>query len=150
MTQSVTVNRQMVLAERPEGEPDDHTLRLETGDLPSPGKGQMLLRNEYLSLDPYMRGRMSDAPSYAEPVALGGVMVGGTVSQVVTSQVDGFVDGDWVVAFGGWQDYALSDGKGVIKLGKDPEKPILVAWSSRYAGPDRLGGPHPDRAAQSG
>jgi NADPH-dependent curcumin reductase CurA len=126
MTQSDAVNRRIVLAERPEGEPDDDTLRRETGDLPSPGKGQMLLRNEYLSLDPYMRGRMSDAPSYAEPVALGEVMVGGTVSQVVTSHVDGFVDGDWVVAFGGWQDYALSDGKGVINLGKDPENP---SWS---------------------
>ncbi|MFT5732872.1 MAG: NADPH-dependent curcumin reductase CurA [Planctomycetota bacterium] len=126
MTQSHTVNRRIVLAQRPKGEPDDGTLRLESGDLPVPGEGQMLLRNEYLSLDPYMRGRMSDAPSYAEPVAIGDVMVGGTVSQVVSSRVNGFAEGDWVVAFGGWQDYALSDGKGVIHLGKDPEHP---SWS---------------------
>lgn len=126
MTQSDTINRRIVLAERPEGEPDDDTLRLETGDIPTPGKGQMLLRNEYLSLDPYMRGRMSDAPSYAEPVALGDVMVGGTISQVLTSQLHGFVSGDWVVASGGWQDYALSDGEGVVQLGKDPEHP---SWS---------------------
>ena len=139
MTQSDTVNRQIVLAKRPVGEPDGDTLRLETSDLPSAGKGQMLLRNEYLSLDPYMRGRMSDAPSYAEPVALGAVMVGGTVSQVVTSDVGGFVAGDWVVGSGGWQDYALSDGKGVINLGKHPEHPSwalgvlgmpgLTAWA---------------------
>ncbi len=139
MPQSNTVSRQIVLAQRPKGEPDDHTLRLETVDIPKPGKGQMLLRNEYLSLDPYMRGRMSDAPSYAAPVELGGVMVGGTVAQVVTSDVDGFSAGDWVVAFGGWQDYALSDGKGVINMGQNPENPSwalgvlgmpgLTAWA---------------------
>jgi NADPH-dependent curcumin reductase CurA len=139
MAQSNTVNRQLVLAQRPEGEPDDDTLRLESVDIPKPAKDQMLLRNEYLSLDPYMRGRMSDAPSYAAPVELGAVMGGGTVAQVVTSDVDGFSAGDWVVAFGGWQDYALSDGKGVINIGKNPENPSwalgvlgmpgLTAWA---------------------
>ncbi|MDT0632681.1 NADP-dependent oxidoreductase [Rubrivirga sp. S365] len=139
MSQSPSQNRRFVLAERPEGEPDDDTLRLETGDLPAPGKGQMLLRNEYLSLDPYMRGRMSDAPSYAKPVEIGEVMVGGTVSQVVRSDVDGFAEGDWVVAYGGWQDYALSDGRGVINLGTSPDNPSwalgvlgmpgLTAWA---------------------
>ena len=148
MTQSNTRNRKFVLAERPKGEPDDNTLRLETDDLPTPGKGQMLLRNEYLSLDPYMRGRMSDAPSYAAPVEIGDVMVGGTVAQVVSSDVDGFAEGDWVVAFGGWQDYALSDGKGVINMGKDPENPSwalgvlgmpgLTAW----AGLTQIGQPN--------
>lgn len=123
MTQSTTSNRKFVLAERPKGEPDDNTLRLDTDAVPTAGKGQMLLRNEYLSLDPYMRGRMSAAPSYAPPVKIGEVMVGGTVSQVVTSDVDGFAEGDWVVAFGGWQDYALSDGRGVINMGKTPENP---------------------------
>ena len=123
MPQSDTVNRQFVLAERPVGEPDENTLRLETGDVPTAGAGQMLLRNEYLSLDPYMRGRMSDAKSYAVPVEVGGVMVGGTVAQVVTSDVKGFEAGDWVVAGGGWQDYALSDGVGTINMGKDPQHP---------------------------
>lgn len=147
MTQSDSKNRKFVLAERPKGEPDANTLRLETSDLPEPGKGEMLLRNEYLSLDPYMRGRMSDAPSYAAPVEIGAVMVGGTVSQVVRSEVDGFAEGDWVVAFGGWQDYALSDGSGVINLGQDPENPSwalgvlgmpgLTAW----AGLTRIGQP---------
>lgn len=139
MTQSKTQNRRHVLAERPKGEPTENTLRLETVDVPTPGKGQMLLRNEFLSLDPYMRGRMSDAPSYAAPVEVDQVMVGGTVSQVVTSDVEGFAEGDWVVAFGGWQDYALSDGTGVINMGKNPENPSwalgvlgmpgLTAWA---------------------
>ena len=139
MTSSAPRNRRFVLAERPTGEPDDRTLRLETVDLPTAGAGQMLLRNEYLSLDPYMRGRMSDAPSYAPPVKIGEVMVGGTVSQVVTSDVDGFAEGDRVVAFGGWQDYALSTGAGVINLGTTPENPSwalgvlgmpgLTAWA---------------------
>lgn len=139
MTQSNTRNRKFVLAQRPRGEPDNNTLRLETDDLPIPSEGQMLLRNEYLSLDPYMRGRMSDAPSYAAPVEIGEVMIGGTVAQVESSGVDAFAKGDWVVAFGGWQDYTLSDGKGVINLGKNPEKPSwalgvlgmpgLTAWA---------------------
>lgn len=139
MAQSDTKNRKFVLSQRPVGEPDEHTLSLETEDVPTPGEGQLLLRNEYLSLDPYMRGRMSDAPSYAAPVKIGEVMVGGTVSQVVKSDVKGFAEGDWVVAFGGWQDYALSDGKGLINLGKNPQHPSwalgvlgmpgLTAWA---------------------
>ena len=147
MTQSDSVNRKFVLAERPEGAPDDKTLRLETEDVATPGAGQMLLRNEYLSLDPYMRGRMSDAPSYAAPVEIGAVMVGGTVAQVVTSDVEGYAAGDRVQAFGGWQDYALSDGAGVINMGKSPENPSwalgvlgmpgLTAW----AGLTRIGQP---------
>ena len=139
MPQSSTINRKFVLAQRPRGEPDSNTLRLETADVPSPDKHQMLLRNEYLSLDPYMRGRMSDAPSYAPPVKIGAVMIGGTVAQVMTSNIDGFAEGDWVVASGGWQDYALSDGAGVINMGRNPNNPSwalgvlgmpgLTAWS---------------------
>ena len=116
MPQTALQNRRFVLAERPRGEPTPATLRLETEAVPAPGAGQMLLRTEYLSLDPYMRGRMSDAPSYAAPVAVGAVMEGGTVAQVVTSHVKGFTAGDWVLCFNGWQDYALSDGTGVTLL----------------------------------
>lgn len=139
MPQSETVNRKFVLAERPKGMPTENALRLETEDRPVAGPGQMLLRNEFLSLDPYMRGRMSDAPSYAPPVEIGQVMVGGTVAEVVTSDVTGFEAGDRVVAFGGWQDYAVSDGTGVINMGKEPENPSwalgvlgmpgLTAWA---------------------
>ena len=123
MPQTATQNRRFVLAERPVGAPTAATLRLETAPVPSPGPGQMLLRTVYLSLDPYMRGRMSDAPSYAAPVQLGQVMVGGTVAQVVTSDVAGFGPGDWVLSYHGWQDYALSDGAGVQPLGADPQNP---------------------------
>lgn len=139
MTPSRTQNRRFVLAERPKGEPTADTLRLETQDIPQAGKGEMLLQNEYLSLDPYMRGRMSDAPSYADPVGIDEVMVGGTVARVISSDIDGFEDGDWVQAFGGWQDYAVSNGDGVINMGKSPDNPSwalgvlgmpgLTAWS---------------------
>ncbi|AWG86884.1 zinc-binding dehydrogenase family protein [Vibrio parahaemolyticus EKP-008] len=84
----------------------------------------MLLRTVYLSLDPYMRGRMSDAESYAEPVALDDVMIGGTVCQVETSNHPDYEAGEWVLAYTvGWQDYAISTGEMVIKLGKEPQNP---------------------------
>ena len=123
MPQSAQINRRIVLAQRPKGPPTDQTLRLETGAVPVAGAGQMLLRTEFLSLDPYMRGRMSDAPSYAPPVAIGDVMVGGTVARVVTSGLAGFAPGDWVLSYSGWQDYALSDGKGVSNLGQTLANP---------------------------
>ena len=69
---------------------------------------------------------MSDAPSYSPPVAIGAVMVGGTVSRVVTSQHDDFQPGDWVLGYSGWQDYELSDGSGLVKLGDNPQHP---SWS---------------------
>ena len=116
MSQSASINRRIVLVSRPVGPPLAENFRLETAPVPTPGPGQMLLRNEILSLDPYMRGRMSDAPSYAEPVAIGAPMGGGTVSRVVSSELAGYEPGDYVLAYGGWADYALSDGEGVAKL----------------------------------
>ena len=119
MSQSKTANRRIVLNSRPVGAPTANDFRLETGDVPTPGAGQVLLRTVWLSLEPYMRGRMSDAPSYAPPVQLGDVMVGGTISRVVSSNLPAFREGDLVVAAGGWQDYALSDGSDLIPLGRD-------------------------------
>ncbi|MBU9487214.1 NADP-dependent oxidoreductase [Burkholderia multivorans] len=119
MSQSKTANRRIVLNSRPVGAPTANDFRLETGDVPTPGAGQVLLRTVWLSLDPYMRDRMSDAPSYAPPVQLGDVMVGGTISRVVSSNLPAFREGDLVVATGGWQDYALSDGSDLIPLGRD-------------------------------
>ena len=84
--------------------------------VPTPGPGEMLLRTLWLSLDPYMRGRMSDAPSYAAPVAIGQVMEGRTVSEVVASNLDGFAAGDIVLSPNGWQTHAISDGKLVRKI----------------------------------
>ena len=93
----------IVLASRPVGEPTLDNFRLEELPIPQPGPGQMLLRTLWLSLDPYMRGRMSDAPSYAKPVGIGDVMEGGTVSEVVASNVPRFAKGDIVVGHTGWQ-----------------------------------------------
>jgi NADPH-dependent curcumin reductase CurA len=123
MTQRSQINRQWLLAERPSGEPTSKTLRLAEIPVVAAGDGQLLLRTAFLSLDPYMRGRMSDAPSYAAPVAIGDVMVGGTVSRVVESHLPAFAKGDWVVSYSGWQDYAVSDGRGVTNLGPSPAHP---------------------------
>ncbi|MEE4412070.1 MULTISPECIES: NADP-dependent oxidoreductase [unclassified Serratia (in: enterobacteria)] len=123
MSQSEQQNRRILLASRPHGEPTADNFRLETTDIPQPAAGQVLLRTVYLSLDPYMRGRMSDAPSYAPPVEIGQVMVGGTVSRVVASQHPDFKAGDWVLGYNGWQDYALSDGNGLHNLGAQQTQP---------------------------
>lgn len=149
MSQTDTTNRQWVLAERPRGEPTKDTLTLVEGTIPTAGDKQMLLRTEYLSLDPYMRGRMSDAPSYAPPVEIGDVMVGGTVSRVVTSPVEGFAMGDWVLGFNGWQDYALSEGEGVTNLGPTPTHPswalgiLGMPGFTAWAGLKQIGAPRP-------
>ncbi|EJE8733571.1 NADP-dependent oxidoreductase [Vibrio vulnificus] len=116
-------NRQIVLASRPVGAPTAENFALKQSDIPTPAQGEMLLRSVYLSLDPYMRGRMSDAKSYAEPVGIDEVMVGGTVCQVEVSNHAEFEVGEWVLAYTGWQDYALSNGEGLIKLGKQPSHP---------------------------
>src|SRR5262249_1339178 len=83
---------------------------------PEPGDGEVLMRTLYLSLDPYMRGRMSGAKSYAKPVELGDVMVGGTVGEIVVSRHPSHAVGDIVLGFGGWQDYAVSNGAGLRRL----------------------------------
>ena len=111
--------RRIVLASRPVGEPKPSDFRLEEFPVPQPGPGQMLLRTKWLSLDPYMRGRMSDAPSYAKPVGIDEVMEGGTVSEVVASNDDKYATGDIVLSQAGWQTHALSSGAGLRKL--DPK-----------------------------
>lgn len=110
------VNRRFVLASRPVGAPTVANFRLEEGPVPEPADGEVLLRTRYLSLDPYMRGRMNAGESYADRVELGQVMVGGTVSEVQASRHGDFSEGDLVSAFSGWQDYALSNGAGLMKL----------------------------------
>ena len=108
-----TDNRQFLLAERPNGAPTVETFNMITTTIPEPGEGELRIRTIYLSLDPYMRGRMNAGRSYAEPVAVGAVMEGGTVGVVEASRHAGFADGDLVVGRTGWQDYALSDGEGL-------------------------------------
>mgnify|MGYP004711555091 FL=1 len=120
MSQTTGINRRWVLASRPHGSPSAENFRLETSDIPQPEDGQLLLRTVFLSLDPYMRGRMSDAPSYAAPVGIGAVMVGGTISRVVSSRHPDFKQGDWVLAYAGWQDYGVAGGPTVVILGPCP------------------------------
>ena len=126
MPQNALVSRRIVLASRPVGAPTAGNFRTEEARLPAPATGQILLRTLYLSLDPYMRGRMSDGPSYAAPVALGEVMVGGTVSRVEVSRHPDFAPGDVVLGQSGWQTRALSDGSRLIKLDASLEHPSLA------------------------
>ncbi len=149
MSQTLNTNRRVILAERPKGIPDENTLRLEEASIPQAGADEMLLRTVYLSLDPYMRGRMNDAKSYAEPVKIGEVMTGQVVAEVASSGLDGFEPGDYVLSGSGWQDYAISDGTEVMNLGKDPKNP---SWSlgilgmpgyTAYAGLLQIGEPKP-------
>ncbi|WP_394142165.1 NADP-dependent oxidoreductase [Vibrio chagasii] len=116
-------NRRIVLASRPVGAPTQDNFRFETVAPPAINDGEMLLRSVYLSLDPYMRGRMNDAKSYADPVAIDEVMVGATVCQVEASNNSDYEVGEWVLAYTGWQDYGVSNGEGLIKLGKEPTHP---------------------------
>src|SRR5262245_12170193 len=120
------MNRQIVLRSRPEGNPTTDNFELVSVSVPPVTEGAVLRRTIYLSLDPYMRGRMSDAESYAASVAIRQVMVGGTVSQVIESKNPAFAGGDFVVGYDGWQDFGLSSGRELRKL--DPSvAPISTA-----------------------
>jgi NADPH-dependent curcumin reductase CurA len=109
-------NRRIVLASRPKAVADLGCFRLETAHVGAPRDGEVLLRTEWLSLDPYMRGRMSDAPSYAPPVAVGEVMLGETVARVDQSLNPNFRVGELVLSANGWQELAISNGNGLVKL----------------------------------
>jgi len=118
---NAVVNRRIVLAARPRGAADLSCFRLESAALAPLREGELLLRTVYLSLDPYMRGRMSDAPSYAPPVAVGAVMIGQTVSVVVASRHPRWHPGDRVLAGSGWQEYEVTTGDSLVKLSVDIE-----------------------------
>ncbi len=144
-----TQNTRILLASRPHGEPTTDNFEIETVPLPEPAEGQVLLRTIYLSLDPYMRGRMNDAKSYAAPVELGAVMEGGTVAEVVESRDPSLAVGDIVLSYGGWQSYVVQPASQVRKL--DPSKaPISTAVGvlgmpgfTAYAGLLEIGRPQP-------
>jgi NADPH-dependent curcumin reductase CurA len=141
--------RRIVLASRPVGDPKPSDFRLEDSPVPQPGPGQVLLKTKWLSLDPYMRGRMSDAPSYAKPVGIGEVIEAGTVSEVVASNNPKFQKGDIVLSRAGWQTHLVSDGSGLRKL--DPKlAPISTAVGvlgmpgmTAYTGLLEIGQPKP-------
>ncbi len=146
---SQAVNRRIVLACRPVGEPKETDFRMEQEAMPTPGPGQALLRTIWLSLDPYMRGRMSDAPSYVPPVAIGAVMTGGAVSEVVASHAEGLQPGDLVLGATGWQSYAAVDAKEVRKIerGSLPASTALgvlgMPGMTAYCGLLNIGQPKP-------
>jgi NADPH-dependent curcumin reductase CurA len=145
----MTVSTQVRLARRPEGEPGDDSFAFMEHELPALEDGQVLLRVVYLSLDPYMRGRMSDAPSYAAPVEIDQVMVGGTVCVVEESRNPHWEAGDVVLSYSGWQTHDVSDGRGLRKL--DPAVlPVSTALGvlgmpgfTAYAGLLEIGRPQP-------
>ena len=145
----MTVTTQVRLARRPEGEPGDDSFDFVEHELGELGAGQVLLRVVYLSLDPYMRGRMSSAPSYADPVEVGAVLVGGTVCVVEESRNPDYATGDMVLSYSGWQTHEVSDGRGLRKL--DPSLvPVSTALGvlgmpgfTAYAGLLEIGRPQP-------
>jgi NADPH-dependent curcumin reductase CurA len=140
---------QITLAQRPHGEPDDSTFETVTTELPEVGEGQVLLRTVYLSLDPYMRGRMSAAKSYAAPLEVGDVIVGGTVCEVEESRDERFPVGSTVLAYTGWQTHAVVDGDGLRLLDTDkvPSSTALgvlgMPGFTAYAGLLEIGKPQP-------
>ena len=111
-------NFQIVLDSRPQGEAQASNFKIVNCDTPSLQDGQVLVRHHFLSLDPYMRGRMNDNKSYAQPQAIGEVMIGGTVGEVVESRHPKFKAGDTVVGMGGWQNYSVVDGNAMGALRK--------------------------------
>ncbi len=117
------INKQIILKSRPVGEPKESDFALVETPTPEPGEGEILSRTIYLSLDPYMRGRISAGESYAASVELGSVIVGGTVSQVIKSNHPQFQAGDFVLSNNGWQTYAVSKGETLRKL--DPTQAPL-------------------------
>ena len=149
MSAQQTTNRQILLASRPGGEPSEENFQLAETEIPKPGSGQMLLRTIYLSLDPYMRGRMNAGPSYASPVEIGEVMVGQSVCEVVESNIPGYHQGNIVLAATGWQGYSLSDGAETRKIDRllGPISYALGVFGmpglTAYAGLLNIGKPQP-------
>ncbi|WP_189354996.1 NADP-dependent oxidoreductase [Undibacterium squillarum] len=111
--------RRIVLAERPRGEITSQCFRLETVPVPDLKPGQILVKNHFLSLDPYMRGRMSERKSYANPQALNETMIGGTVGEVIASENPQWQIGDRVAGMFGWSELGVSDGQGLRRISKD-------------------------------
>ena len=146
---TTTTSTRVLLDSRPHGEPTSDNFRIETAVVPELADGDVLLRTIYLSLDPYMRGRMSDAKSYAAPVEIGAVMEGGTVAEVLESRDPSLSPGDFVLSYLGWQTHGVAPASQVRKL--DPESaPLSTAVGvlgmpgfTAYAGLLAIGNPQP-------
>ncbi|WP_049982666.1 NADP-dependent oxidoreductase [Halorubrum sp. BV1] len=144
-----TTNREWILAERPDGEPDLDCFELRETDVPAPDPGELLVRTRYLSVDPYMRGRMRDAESYAEPWGVGDALRGGVVAEVIESDSDAYDAGDLVTGEGTWSDYATLDAADVAPVNPsvaDPEAYLGVLGMpgrTAYFGLLEVGEPKP-------
>ncbi|TDC37001.1 NADP-dependent oxidoreductase [Micromonospora sp. 15K316] len=144
-----TVNREIHLASRPQGWPTTENFRLVETEVPKPGPGQLLVRNRYMSVDPYMRGRMNDAKSYVPPYALDAPLTGGAVGEVLGGEADGFAPGDTVLHGLGWREYALVDARSARKVDPAlaPETTYLgvlgMAGLTAYAGLLEVAGMRP-------
>lgn len=146
---AMTRSTRIVLANRPVGEPKPTDFRLEQATLPEPGDGELVLETLYLSLDPYMRGRMSAAKSYAKPVEIGAVMEGEVVARVLASRDPAYAEGDLVLARSGWQTHAVLPAAGVRRV-PDAAEPISTALGvlgmpglTAYVGLGNIGKPKP-------
>ncbi|MGW9194949.1 NADP-dependent oxidoreductase [Micromonospora chersina] len=124
----MTANREIHLASRPQGWPTADSFRLVETEVPTPGAGQLVVRNRFMSVDPYMRGRMNDVKSYVPPFALDAPLDGGAVGEVVASEAEGFAPGDVVLHGLGWREYALVEAKGARKV--DPDLAPVSAYLS--------------------
>jgi NADPH-dependent curcumin reductase CurA len=126
MSELPAVSREWHLLSRPVGWPEREDFALVEAEIPQPGEGQVLVRNEYVSVDPYMRGRMSAAKSYVAPFELGKPMQGGAVGEVVASRAEGIAVGDHVLHFMGWREYGVVDAKQAVKV--DPDAAPLSTY----------------------
>src|SRR5919199_378727 len=133
---SSSLNREMHLAARPQGWPTLDTFALVETPIPEPTEGQVLVRNIFMSVDPYMRGRMNAVRSYAPPYEVGQVLYGGAVGHVGAARTPAFAEGDIVLSNSGWREYFVSDGSGLERIA--PAAPLsYVSWQIR--GPRLLG-----------
>jgi NADPH-dependent curcumin reductase CurA len=120
------VSREIRLVARPRGFPDEELFEVAEAPIPDPAEGQVLIRNAFFSVDPYMRPRMNDVRSYVAPFTLGEAMTGGAVGRVAASRNERYAEGDWVLHYLGWREWALTDGAAVRRL--DPEAaPVSTA-----------------------
>jgi NADPH-dependent curcumin reductase CurA len=143
------ISREIRLVSRPQGFPDEELFEIAETAIPDPGEGQLLIRNTYFSVDPYMRPRMNDVRSYVAPFTLGEAMTGGAVGRVAASRHPAYAEGDWVLHGLGWREWALSDGSGMSKIdpGAAPVSTSLgvlgMPGFTAYYGLFELGEPQP-------
>lgn len=122
----MTKMKRIVLASRPQGEPTDENFRLEEVEMPEPGEGEILVETAYMSLDPYMRGRMDDVKSYSAPVPVGGTMEAGAIGRVIKSNSPDFKEGDYAVGRFGWADHGVLPAKQCYKWDPAMGSPSLA------------------------